>query len=373
MMSTSDLDEENGVEETVSPDSDLRAELSAAWDEHAAAPAADPEVEAVPQEDEPVAPKQTATERSRDERGRFAEKAQPSGVEQTIEGESASIRETPNFQPPVLPPASWAADKKADWANVPRGLQEEIQRVDLDTRRQLQRVSEDAAQVKRTWADVEQALGPRLQDFARAGVTPGCVVQQFMAWQDKLDSDPRQGLRELAASYGLDIRQLADEEAQQPQEPHYVREMRQQIQGMQGLLQQRQQAEASVQQQQLSGQIAAFANEQDAQGNLRRPYLENVIDDMLPIVQQMRAQSPYSSAGDILQQAYEKALWLNPDTRAIELSRHRVTAQSPKKLEQAKRAQKLVNGAARSGFVAHPPDNLRGVLEAAWDEHEGKI
>lgn len=372
-MPKDDFDDDDSVE--VESGDDLRTELSAAWDQHADVdPTDSTEVQESAEQSE------VSDSRQRDDKGRFLPKeAQAtSGEEETLEKgvEAVAPEGTPQIadtRPPVLPPATWAAEKKQQWANVPRELQEEIQRVDIDTRRYLQRVTEEAAQVKRTWAEVEQALTPRMQQFAQAGVSPGRVVAQFMAWQDKLDSNPKQGLRELAQSYGLDIRQLAEEEAQVPQVPPYVRELQQQVQQMHGLLQSRQQAEQTAKVQGIHNELGMFANEKDAQGNLLRPYLERVVDEMIPIVQVLRTQAPQASNRELLQRAYEKALWMNDETREYQVRKQTAASQTPERIERAKRAQKLVNGHARAGFSKQQPDSLRGDLLAAWEEAEGQI
>lgn len=368
-----DDSEDVEIESPAVDEGDLRAELSAAWAEH--------EDDSAPEPAEETEIQETPSARLRGADGKFLPKQaqQSSGEEQTTEKSEQVIpaaTATPEAQaakPPVLAPASWAAEKKQQWAKVPRDLQEEIARVDLDTRRQLQRVSEEAAQVKRTWAEVEQTLAPRMEQFRAARVTPGQVFANFMQWQDKLDADPKSGLRELAQTYGLDIRQLAEEEAQRPQDPPYVREMRQQIQQMQGLLQNKQQAEQQAKAQAIQNELAFFASEKDAQGNLLRPYLDAVADDMAPILQTLRAQHPNASAKSLLEQAYSKAIWLNEQTREIELTKQRAASQSPERIERAKRASKLVNGHARANHSERRPDDIRGELEAAWAEHEGKI
>ncbi len=349
------IDDDFGTDDTeiesseqVTEQTDLRASLESAFDE------------AVSEESE--TPEETA-QRLRDEKGRFS-KAQTSE-----QGE-----QDPATLPPVLPPSSWAADKRESFNRMPRDLQEEVVRRDTDLRRYLTAESEKLAHAQRTYADIDEAVAPYRDQFARAGVSHGAVFKQMMSWQQYLDSNPEQALNDLAQSYGLDLRQLAQNvEGQAQPVPSYVSEMRQQLQQMQGYFGQQQQMQRAWQQQQIEAEVQSFAGERDQSGQPLRPYLENVLDDMMSALPMLKAQSPQASNREILQHAYDRAVWANPNTRAYELQRQQATTQQAQraKSEQAKRAAKLVNGHAPSAFTPNPPTDLRSALLAAWDDSSG--
>lgn len=327
--------------------------------------------------DEPAETPAEKTARERDEAGRFVAKAKElkdheahkSGAEPTIESQPAQAIESAPSAIPVPVPAGWAADVAPLFNQAPPRLQQEIHRRETDLRRGLQQATEKAAQVERTWAEVDQELAPYKEAFARNGVTPARVVSQLMSWQRHLDANPEQALEDLARTYGLDLRQVAESRAQQPQEPPHIRELRQQVQQLTGLFNQQTEAQKQAQQQQaqqaILADIQAFANETDASGNPVRPYVEHVIDDMLPIMTALRGTMP---TRQLLQTAYEKAVWMNPSTRELELKK--VTAPPPntQNIEKARKAAKLVNGEAIGNAPPERPKTVRAAAEAAWEK-----
>ena len=311
--------------------------------------------------------------RERDEKGRFVKsaniQAQETGTEETTESEETgqAIESAPPATP-VFAPSGWAAEEIPLFNQAPRELQQAIARRETDLRRGFQQASDRAAHIERTWSEVDAAFKPYEQQFDLAGVSKGQVLRQMMAWQSRLDNPDTRAtaFRELARSYGTDLQQLAQYEAQQPQEPSYVRELRQQNQQLFGLFQQHQQAQQLQAHNALGEEIAAFRDEVDATGNKLRPYLEAVIDDMIPILRTLKGTGLNSK--QMLQQAYEKAVWLNPQVREFEIQKRapKVTKES---VEKARRAQKLVTGEARSNSAPPPKKlSLRETLEANWDK-----
>jgi hypothetical protein len=329
----------------------LRETLEAAYDE------IQPDIEAESLE----------AETARDESGRFAarsQKAQESTGAGATEGQLAT-----GLEPAALPvpaPAGWATDAKELFTQLPPRLQQEVRKRETEDRRALSAAQERAAAVERTWSEVDAVLAPKKQLFALNGVSPARVISQFMAWQDTLDADPVQGLRQLASSYGLDIRQLAEQEVSQPQEPPQVRELRNQVQQMQGYFQAIQQQSEAQKTQTIQSEVVNFAQETDAAGNPVRPYVEHVIEDMIPHIQFMRAQNPEAHPRQLLQAAYDKAIWANPSTRELEL--RRASAVPSPNLEKARRAAKIVNGESNGVMQSERPTSLRATLEDQWDK-----
>lgn len=356
-MSLNDVVEESDtIDSSVNDDSEpsIRDTLEAAYDKFSSEESTDDE-------------QGIESSSGRDANGRFlskSPKALDSSPGETIEGEQRRVREPETFAVPV--PQSWAADAKDMFNQLPARLQQEVVKRETDLRRGLSHATERASQVERTWAEVDEALAPHRETFALNGVSPGQVVKQFLDWQNYLDKDPVLGLQKLAKSYGLDLRQLAEYEATQPQEDPQVKELRQQISQMQGYFQQMQQQTASQKAQAVQGELELFAQEIDSTGRPLRPYIEHVADDMIPHIQYLRSQNPNASPRQLLQAAYEKAIWANPSTRELELKRSQ--AVNPAQLDKARRAQKLVNGEAHGMVAPEEPDTVRGALEAGWNK-----
>ncbi len=339
----------------------LRDTLSAAYDEVQEGEATTPEPE-------------IGVKSDRDESGRFKPKDIPSSTpEKTPATPREQVTEPAKVTAPVLPPSGWDAETKELFNQVSPEIQRQLVKRENDLRRRSDQEVEQARQIQRTYAEIDQALAPRMPELQRLGVKPGEVVSRFMAWQQHLDTNPKQGLRDLAQSYGLDLHQLAQEEAQQPQEPAYVRELRNQYQQTQGLLQQFQQQTEAQKVQALQNELLGFTQETDAQGNLVRPHLEHIVEDMLPYVQHIRATNPNMAPRQILQSAYEKAIWANPSTRELELKRSQVVSDPVKTVARAAQAAKLVNGEARGPQIPDSSNSIRDALSASWDRVHGKI
>ena len=345
-IETDDLDTEAGIE-TEPAGGDLRSALESAFSE---ASTADDETPA------------QAASRVRDEQGRFT-KGQPSeGVEQSITELDTA--------PPIAPPSSWTGEKQQMFHQLPRPLQEEVVRRESDLRRYLTTESEKIAQAQRTYSGIDAALAPYNEQIRLAGAEPGQVIGHMMAWQQFLDRDPAQALHQLAQSYGLDLRQLANIESQTVSVPPYVQEMRQQLDELKRFRAQQEMQVQQSHQNHLTAEVQVFAGETDANGHALRPYLENVIEDMLPMVQMMKSQDPSKHPRQILQEAYERAVWANPTTRQLEIQRRekeQAIAQR-QKAEQARKASKLVNGTASGPFTTAKSMDLRSSLEAVWED-----
>ena len=360
-------DTDPGIEEE-----EHREKMGDAFDRAMAAAVEDGEIDASEiEDDEPKAPS-----KERDESGKFSKKTKApiSGEDEADNDELApAIESEPNL-PPVPVPAGWASDAAPLFNQLPPRLQHEVVKRETDLRRGMQQATEKASTIQRTWGEVEQVLAPRAALFQRAGVSPGKVVGQLMAWQDYLDQNPAAALRDLAQSYNLDLQQVVQEQAQQPQEPAYVRELRQQVQQLTGTFQQQtqaqQQAQARQQEAAMMSEVNAFSQELDASGNLTRPYVQHVIDDMLPYLAAIRATEPHLPPRAMLQKAYDKAIWANPSTRELELKK--TQAMQKPSVEKARRAAKLVNGDARSARAFAEEDDVRAAMADVWDRHHGK-
>lgn len=306
---------------------------------------------------EPVAPKPKSQKpnfeaRQSDQGGRIEAMQEPA-----IESKPVSA--------PLLVPASWAADAKDAWNQTPRRAQEEFIKRENDLRRGLQQATDQAKQVGGEWSEVDKLLTPYREQFARAGVSSGQVIGQMMAWQQYLDNpDTRaQAFQQLAQSYGTSLDQLAQVSAAQPQEPSYVREIRQQNQQLMQMFRQQQQASQQTQHSGVVSDIQAFASETDQSGNALRPHIGYVEEEMAAFLPSLRSANPGWNNRQLLQAAYEKAVWANPSTRELEM-RKAQPAPNKQNIERARRAAKMVNGEAIGPEVEDSPKDLRATIRA---------
>jgi hypothetical protein len=111
-------------------------------------------------------------------------------------------------------------------------------------------------------------------------------------------------------------------------------------------------------------QIDSFADEKDAQGNLKHPHFDAVLEHMIELY---RANPERD-----LQQAYDMAIWAVPSIRANLIAAERNSVQRQSSNERARQAVRS-NVRGLTSPVAKPAGDgkakgLRGTLEASADE-----
>lgn len=242
---------------------------------------------------------------------------------------------------PIQPPASWSAPAKAAFTSLPPIVQQEIAKREADVNRGF----EDRAAALKRFEPLEQILSPRRDTLAARGVSEVDFVKTLFAASDWIDRDPVAALRELMRQKGVTAQHLGVQpQGQQPgappqaQLPPEVRTLAQQVHQLQTQLTQRDQAERAQRFQSIQSEIETFASDP---ANL---YFANVRDDMIALLQSDRAKD--------LEDAYDKAVWANPETRAL------LQAEQAKKAEADRlNAQRQSTAGARraAGSVVGAP------------------
>jgi len=178
------------------------------------------------------------------------------------------------------------------------------------------------AQIAQQFQQVSQQYGDLLQ-----GRDPLQMASQLFYAAKQLQSNPRDTLQRLAQQYGVDLNQLADD---QPYVDETTRQLQGQLEAMQQQFQQQQMAQYQAQQQQLIQSARAFEFETDAEGKPLRPYVADVAQEMLQLMQSGYAQD--------FQTAYDRAIRLRDDVwEKVQKEQGRSGAQQ--RTEQARKAQ----------------------------------
>jgi uncharacterized protein YicC (UPF0701 family) len=101
-----------------------------------------------------------------------------------------------------------------------------------------------------------------------------------------------------------------------------------------------------------------FLAAKDDKGQPLYPFVDNVLDDMSSRVSSIRRTNPAIGHEEALKQAYEAAVWANPETRAVLIGQQQAQAQQSaetlRKVEQAKRAN-AGNMPRRGAFPPRSP------------------
>jgi len=305
----------------------------------------------------PAAPREAApaAQASRDAQGRFAARTDTQTRAPAAPEAQGQAAQPGAPAEPIQPPASWSAPAKAAFASLPPIVQSEIAKREADVNRGF----EDRASALKRFEPLEQLLGPRREMLAARGVSEVDFVRTLFAASDWLDRDPVSAIRELMRQKGVGPQHLGVQApaGQQPQAqlPPQFQTLAREVQTLRTQLSQRDQAEAAQRQQGVHSEIAAFAADP---ANL---YFANVRDDMIGLLQSGRASN--------LKDAYDKAVWANPETRALlqadaakKAEAERLNAQR-NQASGARRAAGSVSGAPTPGSApaggAAPQRSLR--------------
>ena len=275
--------------------------------------------------------------------------------------DSGKFSKAPLVEPPAdgqeLPaevkraPSSWKKDAASEFDKLPMHVQDEILRREGDFHKGIEGF--------KTHADLgrsmERALQPYQQTLQGLGVSPDVAVSSLL----KADAMLRNGSQEqkaqylatLAQQYGIDMGQAS----QVPQKDPYTFHLEQQLQRVQQQQEEFQRSQQERESQSLNSELQAFAQTAE--------HFEVVRDDMAALLQAGRAKD--------LQDAYDKAVYANPQTREILLKQQesdRVKqAQQTALANRARAAAVSVRGSSPASGSAAAPTSLRAALESAFN------
>ncbi len=335
--------------------SDLRADLEAAIEvvESPSEP-----VVSTPVIPEAAEPAQSAVDRNRDDKGRFAAKAEEeaAAAQQAAQGAQQATNELqPQEQQQEIPqwskrPASWKKDMEAHWTTIPEDVRRYIYEREGDVRKGIGQYRAGHEQ----WSKMEEVFKPYSQTFQQLGVSPTQATQYLLNADAKLRYSPPQEkaryFSELAREYGIDLQQVY----QLPPVPPEYQQMQQELNKLR-----QQQASWEMQQtQSLQTEIESFAENHE--------HFEAVKPAMSALLQSGQARD--------LQDAYDKAIWASPEIRASLLQQQVGDAQKKagqqSLLQRQQAASVSVKGSSpASGSAGGPKGTLREEILAAWDAH----
>lgn len=315
-----------------------------------------------------------AEARARDEAGKFVKTEKPAAPEQASQ---------PNAQEATAPaaaaptddlsgidinraPSSWKPAAKAAWANLPPEVRQEIYRREGDFHHGNSAIKENAdfgqkirnlAQpydmlIKAEGATHEAAFDDYLKSAAALRIGS---PQQKLDLIKRLDAQFNCGLNaDFQRAVQAEVQRITGGEAPAPQPTYQDPRVDQLLQFQQQQEQQRAAAEERV----TMDAANEFINAKDDKGQPLHMFVDNVMQDMIDRCPAIRRQNPALSHADVLNKAYEAAVWANPDTRAVLISQQQAQANQPednlRKVEQAKRAT-AVNVPKRGAIPASQP------------------
>lgn len=261
-------------------------------------------------------------------------------------------------------PKTWRKEASATWAALPSEAKAEILKREADIFAGIESYKVDATFGK----SVKQVVAPFEGILKQNNMDPVQTINGLLNSHYTLATGTREQkenlFRLLAKDYQIDIASLIPS-GQQAGEPPYidpaVADLRQKLAGVESELTQARQARLNESKANISKQVASFAEDP------KNIYFNELSEDMASLVQRGIAGT--------LQEAYEKAIWLNPVTRAKEASRiateqaTAAQAAAKAKVATAKAATAAnVKTSAKSGSATAPLGTLDDTLASALAE-----
>lgn len=206
-------------------------------------------------------------------------------------------------------PKTWSKEALAEWATLPPRAQQEILKREEDFFRGIS-MYKQSAEIGDRYSKVVEPYAPIL---AAEKIDPVELFSSFAANHYLLTRGTEAQKLELAANmiqgYGIDFSKLVSfigERSFEPADPE-IESLRREIADLKSAASSTQQREQAAVAEKLAQEIDAFAKDP------ANPFFEEVVDDIVKLFQAGQASN--------LKEAYDKAVYLNPNTRQKELDR----------------------------------------------------
>lgn len=210
--------------------------------------------------------------------------------------------------PPAQPAQPWSPlwlkpEHGVEWAKLPEPFRKMVEQRERETMQGMR----DSAHKAKAWEPVEQFFAPYADQLKQDGQTPVQYVSNLLNIDKQYRENPAQTIAMLAQAAGVDLYDLADQLADANSDPR-VSHLAQQNAQLQARLDRLESGGRSASQESGIRMVTDWANAKDANGNLLRPYFNEV----RTMMQSMAGVDPNLT----LDQLYEQATWAHPETRA---------------------------------------------------------
>ncbi len=285
-------------------------------------------------------------------------------------GDPSPVAEPASQMQPVEPPARWTPDKTAQVATWPRDVQEAVVARNSELEADYTRKTQDAAELRRTAEPILNAVKPfeaYLNELVPiTGQTPDTMIASLLGVEYQLRTgDPHQkaqALRDIAASYGIDLAALSGGELPAKADPAYT-QLRQSFGTLERRLAHTEQMIEAERQRQTAQEIESFITARDASGRPRHPHFQRVRGVMV----QLLGDDPALT----LEAAYQKAIEPLQQTIAEELRVRQETADR-RRQEAVEKARKVAP-VKSSGSSPNGSAKAKDLDALLWDNINAKI
>jgi len=297
------------------------------------------------------------------------------GAEEGVEeAEAVEAVEEVEELDPIEPPHMWGKDYREifnQWGELENGrtYQEAMANLWKETQGHVTRKEQEAAQYRHAVSQWNEMFSPLERELQMRGTNPQALTNQLLGYYQQINENPMEGLFRVAQDFGVTTDQVREFLDGQPYVPPEVSGLQQQVQQLQSALEQQSQQAQQQEAAEVMQRIESFANATDESGNLLRPHLQTVENDMAQLIYGYRAANGGRAPNDSeLQSLYERACRMN-DEVFEQLNADQGAQEAARKAAQAKKAKAAAKrpSGKQSG---HDGDSKSLVddLEAAWNE-----
>lgn len=251
--------------------------------------------------------------------------AAPEDTGSTVQPETKQIETAP---PSIDPPTSWTAEMKAKWATLPPEAREYIANRESESHKAITQMGMKAKALE-PFAHVAQKHSDFIQRF---GLAPDQAFENLLTAARQLQENPAGFIAHIAKTHGVDLARLIQgQDGQVAQPDPMLLEMRRELSELRQWKAQREREATTQRQQSVESEIEAFAKD--------KPHWAALEDDLLIEVSALRQVNPSAPVSELLQKAYDRALYANPETRARILEDQRRADEEKRQKEQEAKAK----------------------------------
>lgn len=274
-----------------------------------------------------------------------------------VEGREEASSTTAPVVAPVArsAPKAWAKDYHEPFSKLDPKVQDYIDLREKQMLEGLDQYREHSALGK----SLREVISPYKAMIAAAGIDEAKAVSYLMNAHYKMtNGTPEQRLafyHKLGADFGLIQRQ------QQAQVDPKYQELETQVQKLTSSLTARERAEYESTKSRITTDVTSFADAKDEKGNALHPHFDDVADDIVI----------YIGAGATLQEAYDKAVYANPVTRAKQIAALRTEEEAKlrgKSKQEVDAARRATSTNVRSRDTGRAPTEPLGKMEDTMRE-----
>jgi hypothetical protein len=269
----------------------------------------------------------------------------------TDRAEPTAATAAPSTAQAVTPPVSWSAEAKAAWNALPPAVQQAALKREQEVSSGF---AQKTAELKE-YEPLKSILGPRQHLLAAEYGSVANGLQTLFSLSEFAAKDAPGFVKWFAQQRGIDLSSLAGTPAGQPQvsaDPT-IAALQQQIGSLTTEIQTAKQQREQAEQVELGRQIDAF------KADPKHVHFEAVRAHMAALMQ--------SGAAKDMQDAYDQAVYANPETRRLVMEEQRAADEAKRAADNAKSAAEAIRiretNQATTGVRGASPSKAR-----SWDE-----